>query len=686
MSSLRSMYVPSIRTLLAVGVVTAGLAAIGCDAITEGHQHDEGAGAAAQSEVIISGSSAIFAFDERDGWRISPGLEVAEGATRVGFMIDLWEDRDDTSKMVIEARGYDAAGEPTPWQQAELTWVEHPFMVGLVELDAMVYRTELRMSDHTLSSIAYLTWSAVIPLDGAESGDDATDGGLETTQLALSSMLANAGVRSRSTWDAKASNGCGTDSGKYRMAVHHTYTPTTSYGSYEARLRSIQSYHQDTKGWCDVGYHLLVTADGTVWEGRPMNYRGAHVGGQNTGNIGVSFVGCFESGSCEGVGGVTQPTQSMLSGAAGVIASLGSHYGIGLTASNVKGHGQHAGQSTSCPGNQLIPHIPELLSGNVSAPAVQPPAGADPEPQPQPPAFSAKGRVLGVVWDASVTESPTGWGNVRVTNATVETGGDGGATGVTAGDALWYFELTPGTYSVHASAPGYDANSRTVSVEANTDTWASVGLFPAQAPPVPEPAPPAEDPAPPADNPPPPVIGGGAKTFSVFVFEKYNPGLTPIPGAIVHVPGHGAVAVGSTGLATFQSDAASVMVRAYHNQFDPLAMTVTLTAGQVNQVNMPLAPSTGVGWGNGDVMGVVWDGSITSSPSAAGNVRLGDAIVTCSCGRAQKVRADDAFWEFSVPAGEWIITAIAPGHVEQERVVYSAGWGTTWGSIGLLQD
>ena len=80
--------------------------------------------------------------------------------------------------------------------------------------------------------------------------------------------------------------------------VKHTFTPPASGGSIEARIRSIQAYHMDTRGWCDIGYHFLVAGDGQVFEGRPYALLGAHTGGQNSGNIGVSFIGCFHPAVC----------------------------------------------------------------------------------------------------------------------------------------------------------------------------------------------------------------------------------------------------------------------------------------------------------------------------------------------------------------------------------------------------
>ncbi|MBA2543088.1 MAG: hypothetical protein H0V17_25830, partial [Deltaproteobacteria bacterium] len=74
-------------------------------------------------------------------------------------------------------------------------------------------------------------------------------------------------VEARSSWGARPSR-CSSSLGKvYRMAIHHTESPTLDTISPAARLRQIQSYHMDVKGWCDIGYHYLVSRDGKIWEG-----------------------------------------------------------------------------------------------------------------------------------------------------------------------------------------------------------------------------------------------------------------------------------------------------------------------------------------------------------------------------------------------------------------------------------
>ncbi len=55
----------------------------------------------------------------------------------------------------------------------------------------------------------------------------------------------------------------------------------------------IQDFHQNGRGWNDIGYHFLVDRSGNIYQGRPESVIGAHVGGANTGNIGVCLLGCY---------------------------------------------------------------------------------------------------------------------------------------------------------------------------------------------------------------------------------------------------------------------------------------------------------------------------------------------------------------------------------------------------------
>lgn len=45
------------------------------------------------------------------------------------------------------------------------------------------------------------------------------------------------------------------------------------------------------RGWNGIGYHFVVTSDGTIQTGRPLESPGAHVSGYNNHTIGICYVG-----------------------------------------------------------------------------------------------------------------------------------------------------------------------------------------------------------------------------------------------------------------------------------------------------------------------------------------------------------------------------------------------------------
>jgi hypothetical protein len=82
--------------------------------------------------------------------------------------------------------------------------------------------------------------------------------------------------------------------------VHHTagaagYSPAQS----AAIVRGIQTYHVLGNGWDDIGYNFLVDRFGQVFEGRyggiERNVIGAHAQGFNTGSVGISVLGNYDS-------------------------------------------------------------------------------------------------------------------------------------------------------------------------------------------------------------------------------------------------------------------------------------------------------------------------------------------------------------------------------------------------------
>ncbi len=56
---------------------------------------------------------------------------------------------------------------------------------------------------------------------------------------------------------------------------------------------TIHSWHKE-KGWDGIGYHHVILEDGTVEDGRPHYWQGAHCKGYNHCSIGICLIGQHE--------------------------------------------------------------------------------------------------------------------------------------------------------------------------------------------------------------------------------------------------------------------------------------------------------------------------------------------------------------------------------------------------------
>lgn len=103
-----------------------------------------------------------------------------------------------------------------------------------------------------------------------------------------------------------------------------------------ANMKMMQNFHMNTRGWSDIGYHFVIYPSGNVYEGRPARTQGAHA---LNGNYmpGISFA-----------------MNSELEVA--TVASLDAFDMLchELQLTSVIGHRWVPGNSTSCPGKNLI--------------------------------------------------------------------------------------------------------------------------------------------------------------------------------------------------------------------------------------------------------------------------------------------------------------------------------------------
>ncbi|UJR83973.1 peptidoglycan recognition protein [Sandaracinus amylolyticus] len=357
MTILRTALLVSITLLLATGCANQ----LGSPEREQGHDSFE---MTASSEELLEGWT-------REGeWLVSPVLDVPDGANRAGALVGLTSPGE---MPAMEARVL-SAGEPAgEWTTLGATWSEEDQHVAVAELGAIGDGAQLRIRAGAVEILQLLRWTATIPDEAVEAPEEEE---LGTSREALRTELRGLGIVTRESWGARATRCTDGDSRKTRFAVHHTVTSSTDPAR---QMRGIQRFHQDTRGWCDVGYHFLVGQDGRIYEGRPLHLLGAHVGGHNTGNIGISFIGCFHTSGCGGLG-ASRPTDGSIEIAGRLVGTLSRLYGITVDSARVRGHRDHSGQSTTCPGDHLRGRLSEI----VSVGRTQTLSGSTPAPTPTP--------------------------------------------------------------------------------------------------------------------------------------------------------------------------------------------------------------------------------------------------------------------------------------------------------------
>ena len=152
-----------------------------------------------------------------------------------------------------------------------------------------------------------------------------------------------------------------------RMTFHHAAGFSAfSYEEGKAQVKAIQDFHQNVRGWSDIGYQFVFDQQGRLYQGRPfldnrvnlnsapVLAQGAHVGGANTGNIGVSLLGCYhppESANC-----VDVASPALIDSVVTLYAYLSEQYRV--DAANLLGHRDQS--ATACPGDNNYVLLPEI--------------------------------------------------------------------------------------------------------------------------------------------------------------------------------------------------------------------------------------------------------------------------------------------------------------------------------------
>lgn len=306
-------------------------------------------------------SAEINTWPLEAGERLAPATPVstpgALGGTRVAVVL---ESATGVDARTLRVRGRGTDGSAGPWYALQTTWSNAETSVAVVDLDGAWPEAELRLPDGPLPDV--LRYELILPAfpnAGAEARAAAVQ---PAPWLRLRSDLTALGVTSRAAWGARPTTCTTPENDWYRMAIHHTAGAQTSGGSVRSQVQFLQAYAQDSGEYCDTPYQFLVGYDGSLWEGRALDWMsGATGGGNNDGNIAVSFMGCYHTPSSACPGGVSHPVPAaMVDAGHRLVQHLVDSDNIPSTSSSIRGHRDWPGNATACPGDTLFPYLPEL--------------------------------------------------------------------------------------------------------------------------------------------------------------------------------------------------------------------------------------------------------------------------------------------------------------------------------------
>ncbi len=287
----------------------------------------------------------------------------------------------------LEARTRDAAGAWSPWRAVTVTWSEGPAYNGLLALESAAEALELRPAPGAALRFLALDLRTAPPPATPSAGATAVRG----FALGPPGLVAD-----RAAWGARADRCTDAPALRPRFAtVHHTVTPNADPVDPALRLRQLQAYHVDVNGGCDLPYHLVVSADGRLWQGRPDERRGgAHTFGHDMDNVGVALLGDFDA---------APPTTAALDGLARALRLLHDAHDLPLDAEHVRAHRDWPGAFGACPGAELDARLDDVIAAAPTI-ALDPPGDGPDAPPPLPPCPDGDGPTCG---DPALGLSPT---------------------------------------------------------------------------------------------------------------------------------------------------------------------------------------------------------------------------------------------------------------------------------------
>jgi len=125
-------------------------------------------------------------------------------------------------------------------------------------------------------------------------------------------------------------------SGITTLVIHHTVSPP------DRSIESIAAYHVNTRDWPGIGYHYVISDDGTIYQTNYLETKSYHAGtnapgDENAYTVGIALQGDFTH---------DPPPQAQLDATKWLVGNLNDMFG-GM---EVVPHKYVSGASTACPG------------------------------------------------------------------------------------------------------------------------------------------------------------------------------------------------------------------------------------------------------------------------------------------------------------------------------------------------
>jgi hypothetical protein len=141
--------------------------------------------------------------------------------------------------------------------------------------------------------------------------------------------------------------------GVNRITIHHSGVDSAFIRSKPDAARMLNSIRKShlNQQWADIGYHYIIDPTGRIWEGRAIQYQGAHVKMNNEHNLGIMMMGNFDG---------ERPTAEALASLDMFVADRMRQHRVPMT--RVYTHQEIT--ATACPGRNLQGYMISTRSGN----------------------------------------------------------------------------------------------------------------------------------------------------------------------------------------------------------------------------------------------------------------------------------------------------------------------------------